>query len=138
MIILDTNVISEPLRSRPDVRVINWLDDQAADTLYLTSLTVAEILYGIEALRTGRRRTALSEGFGGEVLPVFEGRILDFDLAAADCYGALRAGARSQGMTLGDLDALIAAVAVSHGFAIATRDTTPFRAVGVEVINPFD
>lgn len=137
MIILDTNVISEPLKPQPDPAVADWLDAQDPRTLYLTTITVAEIRFAVACLPHGARREVLERGFASEALPLFADRILSFDQAAADAYGVLRARMRADGLAIGDIDALIAAVAASREFAVATRDTSPFEAAGVEVINPF-
>lgn len=138
MIILDTNVLSEPLRSTPHPGVVAWLDAQAVDTLFLTTLTLAEIRYGIASLPKGRRRTTLRQRFENDVVPVFADRILPFDEPASTAYAELRATARAGGRAIGDFDALIAAIAHSQGFAVATRDLAPFEAARVPVINPFD
>lgn len=138
MIILDTNVISEPLRQAPNAGVITWLDSQAADTLFLTTVTVAEVRYGIAALPAGRRRDHLHTRFEQDVFPLFARRVLAFDEAATVAYAALRSEARRQGRALGDFDALIGAIARAQGFTVATRDTAPFEAAGVPVINPFE
>lgn len=138
MIILDTNVISEPLRPRPVPGVVAWLDAQVVETLYLTTISLAEVRYGIACLPKGRRRQLLNDRFEGEVLPLFRGRVLAFDEPATAAYAALRARARAQGRTLGDFDALIASIAAATGFTVATRDTAPFAVAGVSVVNPFD
>jgi toxin FitB len=138
MIILDTNVISEPLRSRPVVRVVAWLDAQAIETLYLTTISLAEVRYGIACLPKGRRRQTLHDRFEGEFLPLFQGRTLAFDEPATTAYATLRAQARARGLAIGDLDALIASIASATDYAVATRDTAPFEAAGVAVVNPFD
>lgn len=138
MIILDTNVVSEPLRPAPDQLVVQWLDAQIAETLFLTTVTVAELRFGIAALPPGRRRTGLEDRFEGDVLPLFAGRILGFDEPATREYAALRARARQQGLAIGDFDALIASIAKVYRFAVASRDVAPFVTAGVrEVINPF-
>lgn len=137
MIILDTNVVSEPLRPRPARAVVEWLDAQAIETLYLTSINLAEVRYGIAVLPAGRRRTMLRDRFEGEFVPLFQGRVLDFDDPASVAYAASRARARAAGHALGDVDALIAGIACSRRFAVATRDTAPFVAAEVEVIDPF-
>lgn len=137
MIIVDTNVVSEPLRPRPSTAVVEWLDAQAVETLYLTAITVAELRFGVAALPAGRRRSILQERLDETILPIFAERILSFTLATSSYYGILRAQARRAGVAIGDMDALIAAMAVEHGFAVATRDRTPFEGVGVSVIDPF-
>ena len=138
MILLDTNVISEPLKAQPVEAVVRWLDAQSLATLYLSALTVAEIRYGIAVLPTGRRREGLAERFESEVLPAFGPRVLSFDEPAATAYANLRAAARAAGYGLGVIDAQIAAIASVAGFSVATRDTAPFEFCGVGVINPFE
>jgi predicted nucleic acid-binding protein len=138
VIILDTNVISEPLRPRPSADVVAWLDAQAIETLYLTTISLAEMRYGIACLPEGARRKKLHDRFEGEFLPLFHGRTLAFDDPATTVYAALRGQARAQGRPIGDFDALIASIASATGFTVATRDTTPFEAAGVVVVNPFD
>jgi len=138
VIILDTNVISEPLRPAPGAGVIAWLDAQIVETLYLTTISLAEVRYGIACLPEGRRRQKLHDRFEGEFLPLFRGRTLAFDEPATIAYAALRARARARGLAIGDFDALIASMASVTGFTVATRDTAPFDAAGVAVVNPFD
>lgn len=138
MIILDTNVISEPLRPRPSGGVVAWLDAQALETLYLTTVSLAEVRHGIACLPDGGRRQKLHDRFEDEFLPLFGGRILAFDEPATAAYATLRAAARARGRAIGDFDALIAGIASATGFTVATRDTAPFQAAGVAVINPFD
>ena len=137
MILLDTNVLSEPLRSRPDPQVVAWLDAQESRTLYLTTVTVDEIRFGIAVLPAGKRREILDERFEREVLPVFGGRILGFDEPATRSYAIVRSSARTRGRQMSDFDAVIAAIAHSRGLSVATRDTAPFDAAEVPVINPF-
>jgi len=137
MIVLDTNVLLEPLRPTPDRAVVTWLDAQSITTLYVTAISLAEIRYGLAALPAGRRRTALVTRFENEVVPLFEGRVLAFDERAAGAYATLRARMRATGHAIGDLDALIAAIASSYGFTVATRDVRPFESAGLSVINPF-
>ncbi|MEZ5121801.1 MAG: type II toxin-antitoxin system VapC family toxin [Solirubrobacterales bacterium] len=137
MIVLDTNVLSEPLRQRPHAGVVAWLDAQAVETLYVTTVSVAELRFGVAALPEGKRRQTLHDRIEGEVLPAFAMRILSFDEDATVAYAALRAEARAAGQAIGDFDALIAAIARTRGFAVATRDTAPFRVAGVAVIDPF-
>ena len=137
MILLDTNVLSEPLRSRPDPQVVAWLDAQESRTLYLTTVTVAEIRFGIAVLPAGKRREILDHRFEREVLPVFGDRIVAFDEPATRSYAAVRSSARTRGRQMSDFDAVIAAIAHSRGLSVATRDTAPFDAAEVPVINPF-
>jgi toxin FitB len=138
MILIDTNVISEPLRPEPDSRVIAWIDAQAIETLYLSAITVAELRFGIATLPAGKRRDRLHIRLEEEVLPLFVGRILSFDLEASQTYSDLMARAREAGKAIGKADGYIAAVAASDSFAVATRDTAPFEAAGLSVINPWN
>jgi predicted nucleic acid-binding protein len=137
MIILDTNVLSEPLRPAPDPAVVTWLDAQSIATLYVTAISLAEIRYGLAALPSGSRRSTLVTRFESEVAPLFVGRVLAFDEPAAAAYGTLRARMRADGRAIGDLDALIAAIASSRRFSVATRDARPFTDAGLTVIDPF-
>lgn len=113
-----------------------WLDDQVAETLYLSSVTVAELLFGISVLPAGRRKDLLTEAVEG-LLSLFVGRVLPFDLDAAVHYAELATRARAAGRGLPTPDGYIAAIAASRGFIVASRDTAPFAAAGVSVINPW-
>ena len=137
MILLDTNVLSEPLRQQPEPRVIEWIDAQALETLYLSAITVAELRSGVALLPAGKRRDGLRENLEKRVLPLFAGRVLPFDLACTSAYAKLLAKARKAGRALAMADACIAAIAQTHGLAVATRDTAPFTLAGVSVINPW-
>jgi len=137
MILLDTNVVSEPLRPAPEARVIEWLDAQALETLYLSAMTVAELRAGVALLPAGKRRAALHENLEKNVLPLFLGRVLPFDLACTQAYAELLIKVRKAGSGIETADACIAAVAVANGLAVATRDTAPFEGAGLSVINPW-
>ena len=137
MILLDTNVLSEPLRQQPEPRVIDWINAQALETLYLSAITVAELRSGVALLPAGKRRDGLRENLEKRVLPLFAGRVLPFDLACTSAYAKLLAKARKAGRALAMADACIAAIAQTHGLAVATRDTAPFTLAGVSVINPW-
>ena len=137
MILLDTHVISEPLKLTADVAVLNWIDAQMIETLYLSTISLAELRFGIAALSPGKRRDTLHTSFEQRILTLFAGRILPFDAAASEAYAALRARARAQGKAIAPADGYIAATAISHGLMVATRDTGPFEAAGLKVINPW-
>jgi predicted nucleic acid-binding protein len=137
MILLDTNVVSEPLRPTPDPRVVQWLDAQPLETVFISVITVAELRYGVSLLPSGRRRNTLREQLETKVLPTFTGRVLAFDLPATQAYAELMAKAQATGFTIGMADGLIAAIALTHRMTVATRDATPFVAAGVTVINPW-
>ena len=137
MILLDTNVVSEPLRHAPDARVVAWIDAQPLETLYLSAITVAELRAGVALLPAGKRRAGLMDNLEKRVLPLFAGRVLPFDLACTPAYAALTAKARAAGLAIATPDGCIAAIAATHHFAVATRDTGPFVATGAAVINPW-
>jgi predicted nucleic acid-binding protein len=138
MILLDTNVISEPQRQEPNARVLAWIDAQALETLYLSVITVAELRAGIALMPAGKRRVSLHDNLEKRLLPMFANRVLSFDMACTKAYAELLAKCRAAGLAVETADALIAAIALANGFAVATRDTNPFDAAGVSVINPWE
>ena len=138
MILLDTNVISEPQRQAPDARVLAWLDAQALETLYLSTITVAELRGGIALMPVGKRRDKLHENLEKRLLPMFANRVLAFDMACTRAYAELLAKSRAAGLAVETADAFIAAIALANEFTVATRDTGPFEAAGLNVINPWD
>jgi toxin FitB len=137
MIVLDTNVISELWKVEADPNVLAWIDDQLVETLYLSAITVAELRFGVAAMPEGKRRTVYRERLENEVLPAFSGRVLSFDLPVSQVYADLMSRARAAGKAIGTADGYIAATAAKHGLAVATRDTSPFEAAGLNVINPW-
>ena len=137
MILLDTNVVSEPLRPAPDARVIAWIDAQALETLYLSAITVAELRAGVALLPAGKRRSGLQQNLEERVLPLFAGRVLPFDLACTPAYAALMTKVRAAGLAIAAADGYIAAIASANGMAVATRDIGPFEAAGAAVIDPW-
>jgi toxin FitB len=137
VILLDTNVVSEPLRSAPDTRVVEWIDAQPLETLFLSAITVAELRAGVALLPAGKRRAGLLESLETRVLPLFAGRVLPFDLGCTQAYAELMAKARASGLAIASADGYIAATAAANGLVVATRDTGPFKAAGVTVINPW-
>jgi len=138
MIIVDTNVVAEVMRASPAQEVVSWLNDQDAATLFLTTITIGEIGYGLEILPRGKRRLQLEQGFERVVAEAFAGRILAFDEEAARHYGVVMGRRKEIGRPLGVLDGQIASIARASGFAVATRNARDFDEVGVEVINPFE
>ncbi len=137
MILLDTNVISEPLRPDPSGRVVEWLNAQALEAMFLPVIAVAELRYGIAVMPAGRRREALAERIEGEVLPLFINRVLPVDVAVTASYAKCMATARHGGVGASVSDGLIAAIAIENNLSIATRDTAAFKAMGAVVINPW-
>lgn len=137
MIVLDTNVISAFMTSPPADSVLVWLNAQDAATLYLTTITIAEIGFGLESMPPGQRRQRLIEQFEHFIKTAFVSRVLPFDEAAARVYGEIRAHRRRQGQPMSNVDGQIAAIAKRQGFAIATRNTKDFQDCGITLINPF-
>ena len=138
MILIDTNVISEPWKPAPNAQALAWIDAQAIETLYLSTITVAELRFGIAAMPAGIRRTTLHERLEGEVLPLFANRVLPFDLDASKAFAALMVRAQKSGKAIGTADGYIAAIAASRNLAVATRDIGGFAAAGLAVIHPWD
>lgn len=136
MIVLDTNVVSEAMKPEPHPAVRAWLNDQAAETLYLSSVTLAELLFGIGVLPAGKRKDMLALALDG-LARLFSGRVLPFDSDAAQHYADLAVKAKATGRGFPTPDGYIAAIAVSRGFIVASRDTAPFEAAGASVINPW-
>ncbi|ATB59227.1 MULTISPECIES: type II toxin-antitoxin system VapC family toxin [Xanthomonas] len=137
MIVLDTNVVSEAMKPEPHPSVRTWLNDQAAETLYLSSVTLAELLFGIAALPAGKRKDMLEQALDG-LMGLFRDRVLPFDIDAARRYAELAVTAKIGGRGFPTPDGYIAAIAASRGFIVASRDTAPYEAAGVTVINPWE
>ena len=137
MILLDTNVISEPLKPAPEPAVLTWLDQQNIETLFLATISLAELRFGVSALPEGRKKDGLKAALDARIIALFGPRILVFDMAAAEAYAVIRARAKTAGKAIGAADGYIAAIAAAHGFAVATRDTAPFEAAGVPVVDPW-
>lgn len=137
MIVLDTNVVSEAMKPAPHPGVQAWLNEQAAETLYLSSVTLAELLFGIAALPAGKRKNLLSRALDG-LIDLFGERVLPFDTDAARRYPELALKARTGGRGFPTPDGYIAAIAASRGFVVASRDTSAYEAGGLQVINPWE
>lgn len=138
MIVLDTNVISESLRPRCSEAVTAWLDAQAAESLYLTSINAAELWAGIAVMPDGARKAMLESSLDDLLDRLFGTRVLVFDHRAARSYAQLMRKTAAAGTPLPLADGLIASIALAHGFAVATRDVAPFRAAGLQVMNPWE
>lgn len=138
MIVLDTNVLSEILRPAPDTRVVAWLGAQPRATLFTTTVTRGELLYGVRLMPDGQRKGLLLEA----VLAVFatdlSGQVLNFDSDAADAYAEIAAVRRAAGKPISQFDAMIAAIARSRGADLATRNVKDFGDCGIQVINPWN
>ncbi|MEA3276538.1 MAG: type II toxin-antitoxin system VapC family toxin [Pseudomonadota bacterium] len=137
MIVLDTNIVSEFMTSPPAAPVLAWLNAQDAAHLYLTTISIAEISFGLRVMLDGRRRPLLADRFEQFLATAFESRILSFDRDAARAYGEIRADRREQGRPMSNFDGQIAAIAKTRGFSVATRNIEDFEDCGLELINPF-
>jgi hypothetical protein len=136
-IILDTNVVAETLRVQPNLAVIGWIDGQPTENVFTTTVTEAEIRYGIAILPTGRRRDSLLCAAEDVFRGFFADRVLTFDRLAAATYAEIAATRRAQGRPITTADCQIAAIAYVHGAVVATRNEADFRATGITVINPW-
>ncbi|MHA1529647.1 MAG: type II toxin-antitoxin system VapC family toxin [Alphaproteobacteria bacterium] len=137
MIILDTNIISEMMRPEPHPGVIKWIAGHWGGALYTTTITEAELLYGIAQLPEGRRRTGLLRETMSFLKNDLAGRILPFDRDAATSYATIASGLRIIGRGFDTSDIQIAAITQANGFALATRNTRHFTDCGIELIDPF-
>jgi toxin FitB len=135
--LLDTNVISELIRPRPELRVTKWVDATNESLLHLSVLTIGEIRHGVSALPQARRRAQLEAWLETDLRARFHGRILPVDDDVADRWGLLTAQARKQKLVLPVIDGLVAATALHHNMTFVTRDTSILANVGVSVFNPW-
>jgi toxin FitB len=135
--ILDTNVLSEPMQPAPSATVTAWWAQQQPGALFITTVTVAEILYGLELLPQGKRRAALLAGAELMFGKVLAGRILPFDEDAARAFPEIAVRRRDQGRPIAELDAQIAAIARSRNALLATRNTADFEGCGLRLVNPW-
>jgi toxin FitB len=138
MILLDTNVISESFRPRPNSAVIDWLNAQSAGSLFLCAPVLAELRFGVERLAAGHRKRDLQSRVDQIENGYFRGQVLPFDAAAAAEFGRLTAARERSGRRIDPMDAFIAAVTRSNGAALATRDVSDFADLEIELINPFE
>ena len=137
MIVLDTNVLSEALRPSPDTSVLDWLAKQPRASLFTTTVTRGEILYGIRLLSDGKRRRGLWDAAIKIFSDDFAGQVLSFDHDAADMYAEIAASRRIAGKPISQFDAMIVAMARSRGASLATRNVKDFDHCGVDVVNPW-
>ena len=135
--LLDTNVVSEWVRPRPDTGVVAWLAEADEDRVFISVVTLAELRYGIERLTAGQRRRRLDEWLEDELPLRFEGRVLPIDAAIADAWGRLTASREARGRPIAVADAFIAATAEVHGLALVTRNVSDFEATVKAVVNPW-
>jgi len=137
LILLDTNVISEVMRATPKASVVRWLNAADTNLLYLPSIAIAEIAYGIQVLPAGKRSQEISTRFAQFLDLGFRHRVLAFDEQAAFAYGELMAAARGQGRPMSILDGQIAAIARCRGMELVTRNIDDFTTTGLTLINPW-
>ena len=137
MIVLDTNIISELMRAQPAEQVVAWLDAQDAQTVWITSISVLEVRFGLELLDDAKRRLRLEQAFDAVLAQDLAGRILGFDQHAAERTARISAQARRQGRSIELRDAMIAGIAVLHGATLATRNVRHFSQIGVELADPW-
>ena len=137
MIVLDTNVLSEVMKRLPAPQVLAWLAAQPSGALFTSTVTQAEILYGVELLPHGKRRTGLESAVAKVFEEDFAGRILPFDSDAAAMFGKIAAARQKLGRPITQFDAQVAAIARSRGAAVATRNTADFKHCGVVILNPW-
>ena len=137
MIVLDTNVFSESLKPSPSAVVLRWLASQEPLAVFLTTVTLAEVLYGVEAMPAGKRRKILQSAIESLVASEFSGRILPFDEDAARVFPKIVATREAMGRPISQFDAMIASICRSRRAAVATRNVDDFEHCGVPIVNPF-
>ena len=138
MILVDTNVVSEFMTSPPHEHVRDWLNRQEVEKLFLPSIAVAEVVFGLGVMPDGRRRSLLRDRFEQFLALMFAGRILPFGEPEARIYGEIRAQRQTAGRAISNFDAQIAAIARCRGLALATRNVKDFADCGLELVNPWD
>ncbi|MDR0782088.1 MAG: type II toxin-antitoxin system VapC family toxin [Pseudomonadales bacterium] len=138
MIVLDTNVISEILKPTPDARAMAWLEAQPRAALFTTTVTRAELLYGVHLLPDGQRKDRLLDATLAIFTEDLAGRVLSFDNDAANAYAEIAAARKAMGSPISQFDAMIASITRSRGATLATRNVKDFSDCGIAVINPWD
>lgn len=136
-ILLDTNVVSEVMRKNPSKKVINWLNNHSNTALFISSITIAEICYGLRILPVGQRRQSLQLRFEQFVSQGFAQNIITFNELAARSYAEIMGTRKEKGQPMSLPDGQIAAIAQTNDLSLATRNITDFKNCGIELINPF-
>ena len=137
MIVLDTSILSELMRPAPSESVVQWLDGQPSASLFTTTVTQAEILYGVSIRPAGKRKQSLAAAVGAMFEQDFKGRVLPFDSPAVVAFAAIGAERARLGRPISQFDGQIAAIARSCGADLATRNTPDFDECGIDVIDPW-
>ncbi len=135
--LLDTNIASELIRTRPEPRVVSWVYSQNEQSLYLSAVTIGELRRGFVIIPEGKRRSDLEQWLGNVLMPQFRGRILPVTYSIADRWGVLDGECRLKGTPLNTADGMIAATALEHDLTVVTRNVKDFVHVGVTVLNPW-
>jgi len=135
--ILDTNVISELVRQKPNQKVVQWVEELDERQAYLSVITIGEISKGIERLTASQRRAALMDWLQAYLLPRFRDRILNIDIEVMFAWGRMNADLERKGKTMSAIDLMIAATALQTGFTIVTRNEKDFENAGVYTFNPW-
>ncbi|MGB5466277.1 MAG: type II toxin-antitoxin system VapC family toxin [Sedimenticolaceae bacterium] len=138
MILLDTNVVSEVMKTQPAEAVVAWLNGQDSERLYVSAITIGEIIYGLRILPDGERRSGLRERFERFVVLAFDQRVLAYDESAAHVCGELMGDRKELGLPMSVPDGQIAAIARLNHLAVATRNVLDFEHCGIDVLNPFE
>ena len=136
-VLLDTNVLSEPTRVNPDIRVLEWLNELDESQTFISAISLAEIRRGIVILEESRKRTTLAAWFDHELVPRFAERILPVDQSVAIAWGDFMGEAKRRGLGLKPMDGLLAATATVHDLTLATRNTRDFEQLGVMLVDPW-
>ncbi|AUW45521.1 type II toxin-antitoxin system VapC family toxin [Rhizobium leguminosarum] len=136
-LLLDTNVLSEVTRPRPDARVLEWLDGLDEDRSFISVVSIAEIRRGVALMESGRKRDALAEWLAQDLPQRFEQRVIPVDQPVAIAWGDLMGLAKRSGHGLSSMDSLIAATAIAHDLTLATRNIKDFEGLGIELVDPW-
>lgn len=135
--LLDTNVISEWIKPKPDQNVISWLAEVDEDRVFVSVIAFAEVRHGVELLPGGRRRERLAQWLAEELPERFESRILVIDKHIAETWGVIMARGQKAGLTLGSMDAFVAATAETHALTLVTRNVKDFERLGISLLDPW-
>jgi predicted nucleic acid-binding protein len=138
MLMLDTNMLSEIMRSEPEQKVADWIVRQPSDELFTAAVCQAEILAGLAIMPSGRRRAELEEAARSMFADDFAGRVLPFDIEAATAYAEVFAARRKAGRPSGTIDLMLAAIARVRGASVVTHNVADFEGVGVAIVNPWE
>jgi predicted nucleic acid-binding protein len=138
VIVIDTNVLSALMREVPDQPIVDWLDRQAAESIWITTISVFEARLGLALLPKGKRRQTLESAFNTLMVEDLEGRVLDFDQPAAEAAAQLAAGRQRKGQTIDMRDTQIAGIVIARRAELATRNVKHFSDLDINVINPWD